>query len=91
MTLCAYCNTRRAVQVDHLISKNAARRRHQAQAARERAIYKVPACRECNEAKYTRNRVPVSMAHLIPELEEITGSLYATFDGSAEDLREVVK
>lgn len=81
MSVCAYCGVNRAVHTDHLISKNAAKRRLAAQMNRERAIYKVPACAPCNLRKYTLLRVPPSHAHLIPELEEITGSLYAIFDG----------
>jgi len=33
----------------------------------------------------------VSHAHLIPELEAITGGKYATFSGEARDLDAIVK
>lgn len=88
---CAYCHQRRGHQTDHLITKSQARRSPAAQRERENPKYKVPCCRFCNEAKGTRSRVPESHAHLIPELERITFNKYATFDGSAESLRAVVK
>lgn len=90
MTPCAYCGAR-AVQTDHLISKACARRLGAAAAARERPEYKVPACRECNEQKGPRLRVPASLAHLIPELEALTLSKYGVFDGTAEALRGTIK
>ena len=88
---CLYCLKARAVQIDHLITKNQARRRHEAMAAREQDRFKVPACRECNEGKGARFRVPVTHESLIPELQRITGNTYAVWDGKAEGLREVVK
>lgn len=88
---CAYCQRREGHQTDHLITKNQARRRIRADVLRRDPCYQVPACRECNEAKGTRLRVPESHAHLIPELEAITGGVYAVWDGSLEALREVVR
>ena len=88
---CAYCLTRRAVQTDHMIKKAQARRSARAQNERENPRFKVRVCHECNMAVYTRNRVPVSHAHLIPELEAITGGVYATYDGNPESLREVIR
>lgn len=89
--ICAYCTKRRAIQTDHLITKNQARRSTLAAFKRKDAKYKVPACRECNEGKATRLLVPVSHAGLIPELERITHGEYRTWDGSLEALRVVVK
>ena len=86
----AYCQGR-ATQVDHLIPRNAARRRHTADQARELAKYKVPACMPCNIAKGPLLRVPRSHAHLIPELEALTGNVYGVFDGKLKSLRAVVK
>lgn len=77
---CVYCPDR-AVHLDHLISKNQARRRVEAWRARENPRYKLPTCFAHNMRKYTFNRVPPSHAHLIPELEEITGNAYAVWDG----------
>lgn len=91
MQLCAYCKKRRAVQTDHLVTKNQARRRIVAQASREDPRFKVRACRECNEGKATRLLVPQSHAHLISELQELTMGAYRVWDGSAEGLRETVK
>ena len=88
---CAYCGERRGHQTDHLITNNQARRSLRAAQQRNSPRFKVPCCRECNEAKGTRLRVPVELAHLIPELELITGGVYATWDGTPEGLREVVK
>ena len=87
---CAYCGIRRGVQWDHLITRNQARRAVNAARWREDPKYKVRSCMECNIAKGPRLRVPESMAHLIPELEAITDGKYATYDGTAEDLRAVV-
>lgn len=88
---CAYCKTRRGHQVDHLINSNQSRRSPAAARERNNPKYMVPCCRFCNEAKGTRCRVPVGYAGLIPELEALTHNVYATFDGSAEDLRRVVR
>ena len=86
MSACAYCLKRRAVQTDHLITRNQARRSLTAAANRENADYKVPACRECNEAKYTLLRVPESKAHLITVLQSLTGGTYAVWDGDPSTL-----
>ena len=86
---CAYCGSI-ATQRDHLIPKNAARRRPRAAAERENEKYQVPTCHGCNIAKGSLLRVPTKLAHLIPELEEITGSVFGTFDGTAADLRRVL-
>lgn len=91
MSACAYCGVRRAVQVDHLITRNQARRRVAAASWREDARYKVRACRECNEAKGTRLRVPPSHERYIPELQEITGNTYGVWDGTPEGLHEVLR
>lgn len=84
--MCAYCGERRAVQTDHLITKNQARRSIKAAAARENPDYKVRACSECNTAKYTLLRVPEWMAGLIPELEALTLSKYTTWAGDLRTL-----
>jgi len=89
--MCAYCQWREGHQTDHLITKNQARRRHTAASARNDPRFKVPCCSFCNQAKGTRLRVPGSHAHLIPELEALTGGVYAVWDGSLEALREVVR
>lgn len=88
---CLYCLDARATNIDHLISKNQARRRPNAKRERDNPRFKVPSCHPCNVAKGTRYRVPVTHQGLIAELERITGNVYATFDGSAEDLRAVVR
>lgn len=88
--ICAYCRGQ-ASQTDHLITRNQARRRHTAAQARDLAKYKVPSCMPCNIAKGCLLRVPKSHAHLIPELEALTGGVYAVFDGTAASLRTVVK
>ena len=88
---CAYCGKRPGKFVDHLITKAQARRRPRALINRDDPRFKVPACRECNEAKGTRLRVPASRAHLIPQLQRITGNVYAVWQGDAEGLRGVVK
>ena len=88
---CAYCGERRGHQTDHLITNNQARRSLRAAKERNNPRFKVPCCSFCNQAKGTLLRVPVVMRHLIPELEQITGGVYATWDGSLETLREVVK
>jgi hypothetical protein len=89
--ICAYCNRNRAVQTDHLINKNQARRRIEAARERENPRFKVPSCFECNVAKYTLCLVPASHADVVRELEEITGSVYRVWFGDPEVLREVVK
>ena len=87
MSLCAYCDDRRAVNTDHLITRNQARRRPSAQAARNRPEFKVRACFECNQAKGCLLLVPESHAHLIDELEGLTMGKYRTWDGSLKALR----
>lgn len=77
--------------IDHLIKRGQARRNINAARERENPRYKVPACSACNTTLWVRTRVPVSHAHLIPELEALTGGRYSTWDGSAEGLRKVVK
>ena len=47
---CAYCTKRRAQQRDHVVPR--AMRRH-FNIAEDDARFHVPACRHCNEAKYT--------------------------------------
>ena len=89
--ICAYCGIRRGNTTDHFIKKNQVARNWRLRVWREHPAYKVRACTECNLAVYTRLRVPVSHAHLIPELEARTNGKYATYDGTAEDLRAVVK
>lgn len=89
--VCVYCLERRAVQIDHFIKKNQARRRPEAMRERENPRFKAPACRECNEAVGTRYRVPITRESLIPELQRLTGNTYATYNGTAEDLRAVVR
>lgn len=91
MSACAYCGVARGGFTDHLITRSQARRNIAAAKRREDARYKVRACRECNEAKGTRLRVPPALAHLIPEIEALTGGVYAVFDGSAKSLRKVVR
>lgn len=88
---CAYCGRGGRMTTDHLIKRSQARRSINAARERENPRYKVPACAACNQAVYTRLRVPVSHAHLIPELEALTGGKYDTWDGTPEGLREVVK
>ena len=88
---CAYCGVRRAVQTDHLITRNQARRSVNASRWRNDPKYKVRSCMECNMAKGPRLRVPKSLAHLIDELEAITDGKYATFSGDARDLDAIVK
>ena len=83
---CAYCGDR-AVQTDHLITKNQARRRAQAQHERENPHFKVRACRNCNEAKGTRLLVPESHEYLIPQLEAITMGKYRVWRGDPDLLR----
>lgn len=87
---CAYCG-KRAVQKDHLITKNQARRRIRAAALRDDPCYIVQACRNCNEGKGARLRVPPSHEHLIADLETLTGGKYAVWGGDAESLRSAVK
>lgn len=83
---CGYCRGP-AVQRDHYISKNAARRLPRAAAERENPRYQVAACRVCNESKGSLLRVAVNDAGLMPELEALTLSTYRTWDGTAGDLR----
>ena len=90
-SVCAYCGERRGHQRDHLLKSNQARRSVEVARQRENPKYIVPCCSFCNEAIGTRCFVPVSMAHLIPELEALTHSTYRVFDGKAETLREWVK
>lgn len=89
--MCAYCGVREGHQTDHLVTKNQARRRHTAASARNDPRFKVACCSFCNQAKGTRLRVPRSHAHLIPELEALTGGVYAVFSGDLAELRTVVK
>ena len=91
MTICEYCKKAKGHTTDHLITRAQARRNPKAAYHRNDDRYKVRACLACNVAKGTRLRVPVTHEHLIAELGELTGGVYATFDGTAEDLREVVK
>lgn len=92
---CGYCNGP-AVQRDHYITKNQARRNVKAARERENPRYQVAACRNCNEAKGALLRVSERDAHLIAELEAITGSTYGTWDGNprtlygSETLRDTV-
>lgn len=90
-SVCAYCRSARAVQTDHLITKNQARRSINAAKQRENPRFKVPACRNCNEGKATRLLVPQSHADVIETLERITMGSYRVWDGSAEALRVVVR
>jgi 5-methylcytosine-specific restriction endonuclease McrA len=89
MSVCAYCNQRRAVQTDHVITKNQARRSVKAAELREHLQFKVPACRECNEAKGTRLLVPPSHADCVEPLEALTHGTYRVWDGKPELLRTV--
>jgi hypothetical protein len=89
--ICAYCKKRRAVQTDHFVKRAQARRRVEAARERENPRYKAPACRSCNEAIGTRCFVPPGFEDRIPELEALTFSRYAVYDGAAETLRQVVR
>ena len=89
--ICDYCGLQRGHTKDHLITRNQARRNPKAAYHRKDAKFIVRACLRCNVNKGTSLRVPPSHEHLIPELEAITGGVYAIYDGTSATLRSVVK
>lgn len=89
--ICAYCRERRGHTKDHLIPRAVARRNPAAAQKRQSGRYIVRCCLTCNHRKGARLRVPTSLAHLIPELSDLTKRPYAVWDGTPEGLREVVK
>lgn len=91
MSACAYCGVARGAFTDHLITKNQARRGVKAAQMRNCDVFKVPACRNCNEAKGTRLLVPPSHEDAIPMLEAITGGVYRVWSGDAKSLRSVMR
>lgn len=80
----------RATTIDHLITRAAARRTKAAALLRDDPQYIVACCLDHNVAKGTLLRVPESHGHLIDELEALTLSTYAVWDGQARTLYEEV-
>lgn len=81
---CAYCG-KRAVQRDHLVPKYLRRKFPQF----EEEEWIVPACRQCNEIKYTFRFVDPAHEDKIPELKEVTGYTFKVYRG--ERLSEVFR
>lgn len=76
---CAYCQTRDAVNKDHVVPKSLRR----AHTIPDEFQGTVPACFSCNMRKGQRRLVPPSWAHLIPQLNEhFGGTPWRTWDGN---------
>lgn len=93
MTACAYCRTRGAVNRDHVVPRQLARkyRENRRAATRPRIpdelLGTVPCCFDCNIRKGTRRLVPPSWENKLDTLNEFFGgSPFRVWDGNPMSL-----
>ena len=93
MSICAYCDTRRAVNSDHIVPKAERQRLERRYGGETSFSVTVPACFECNNLKSTRRLVPPSWANRLVELEALTNKTWKVWNGDPNEpaFREVIR